>query len=121
MSKLTKEENIKMKMRTEEREEMAVAKENLWKRFQERKGEDQELEGGEGEAWERIRDCLVNDEEKGDWTEEEKDPGQINFRIKVNLKEGESFPNIEIDKDLDKFTEVGKEDLRPDCWCRSQY
>ena len=26
----------------------------------------------------------------------------------MNLKEGESFPNIENDKDLDKFTEVGK-------------
>ena len=47
LSKLTREENIKMKLRTEDRMKMAIAKENLWKRFQER---DQELEEGEGEA-----------------------------------------------------------------------
>ena len=70
---------------------MQLAKENLWKRFQERKEEDLELKGIEGEACERIRDCLVNDEEKGDWTEEEKNPRMINFRIKVNLKKGKSF------------------------------
>ena len=64
LSKLTKEENIKMKLRTEERIEMAIAKENLWKRFQEK---DQEFEEGEEEAWGRIRDCLANDEEMGGW------------------------------------------------------
>ena len=71
-SKLTKEENTKIKMRTKERLELAVAKENLWKRYQE-KDLDLEFIEGEEEAWEKVRDCINNDEENGCWRDKEKD------------------------------------------------
>ena len=40
LKRLSKEENTRMTRRTEERLEIAKAKENLWKKFQERKEDD---------------------------------------------------------------------------------
>ena len=66
MAKLTKEESSKLKLRTEERKELALIRKNLWKRFRE-VDEEIEMEEGEKLAWLRISNCLENDDEKGEW------------------------------------------------------
>ena len=67
INKLSKEENQKIKTRTEERLEVAKAKENLRKRFREG-NEDTEMEEEELKAWEAIKKSVVELEEKGgDW------------------------------------------------------
>ena len=62
---LNKEENGRMKQRTEERLEIARAKENYWK-----------LHRGEGErdeercnAWKKVKECITSLEEIGNWNE----------------------------------------------------
>ena len=52
---LSKEENKRLKMRTEERLEIAKAKENYWKRFRDIKEEDTEMEDRERQAWKNVR------------------------------------------------------------------
>ena len=42
-------------MRTEERLEIAKAKENYWKRFRDIKEEDTEMEDRERQAWKNVR------------------------------------------------------------------
>ena len=57
LKKLSKEENQRIKTRTEDRLEVARAKENLWKRFREE--EDKEMEEDEIKAWEKERNLGV--------------------------------------------------------------
>ena len=66
ISKLSKEENSRLKLRTEERLVLAKARENLWKRYRDgdRVGEE------EGEAWEVIRRGVAEiDKEEGGGSE----------------------------------------------------
>ena len=61
-NKLSKEENSRLRLRTEERVLLAKARENLWKRY---RGEDG-VGDDEGEAWEVIRRGVAEiDEEEG--------------------------------------------------------
>ena len=55
---------MRLKKRTEERLEIASAKENLWKKF---RNKDQELaeEGKDVEAWEGLRTSVMELEEGG--------------------------------------------------------
>ena len=62
LSRLSKEENMRMTMRTGERLEIAKAKENLWKKFREGKGE---MEREEQEAWGTLRSKILELEEEG--------------------------------------------------------
>ena len=52
---LSKEESRRLKMRTEERLEIAKAKENYWKKFRDIKEEDTEMEEEERRAWRNVR------------------------------------------------------------------
>ena len=62
VGKLSKDENSKLKMRTEERILLSKAKENLWKRYRGRAGHEE----GEEDAWDQIRRGLEElDEEEG--------------------------------------------------------
>ena len=58
-----------MKGRTEDRLEIARAKENFWKRFREKKEEDMEEE--EMKAWNPIKEGITTLEENGNWIKEE--------------------------------------------------
>ena len=61
IKKINKEENMRLKMRTEERLLISKAKENLWKRH--RGGREEEEE--EKKAWQMIEDCVKELEEDG--------------------------------------------------------
>ena len=52
---LSREEGRRMKMRTEERLEIAKAKENYWKEFREVKEEDTKMEEDERQAWRKVK------------------------------------------------------------------
>ena len=66
LKKLSKEENLRLKTRTEDRLEVARAKENLWKRFRGDK-EDREMVEDEIKAWESLREGIMELEEEGVW------------------------------------------------------
>ena len=52
---LSREEGRRMKTRTEERLEIAKAKENYWKEFREVREEDTEMEEDERQAWRNVK------------------------------------------------------------------
>jgi hypothetical protein len=54
MKRLSKEKNLRMTRRTDERLEIAKAKENLWRKFRERKEEDV-MEEEEEQAWKSLK------------------------------------------------------------------
>ena len=69
---------MRISTRTGERLELARAKENLWRKYQERnegeKGDtDEELE----DAWIRVGEGILSLEEKGDWIAPEKEIEKI--------------------------------------------
>ena len=66
LKKLSKEENQRLKTRTEERLEVARAKENLWKRFRGDE-EDREMVEDKIKAWESLREGIMELEEEGVW------------------------------------------------------
>ena len=69
IKKLSKEENAKLKMRTEERLEISRGKTNLWRKFgtgREWKGMKEE----ERETWEEVRRLTIELEEEGEWRAE---------------------------------------------------
>ena len=68
LAKLTKDENNKIKMRTEERKEMAVVMRNLWRKCREMGDAETNIDEEERLAWEKIHDYLENEDEKDDWT-----------------------------------------------------
>ena len=78
MKRLSKEENQRMTRRTEERLEIAKAKENLWRKFRERKETEEMMEEEEEEAWKSLRKGIMElEEEGGSWRESAKDPRMI--------------------------------------------
>ena len=67
LKRLSKEENKRMTMRTEERLEIAKAKENLWRKYR-GEGKTSEMGEEEEEAWETLRQKIEELEEKeGAW------------------------------------------------------
>ena len=64
--KLSKEENLRLKLRTEDRMMIARAKENLWKRFREKEGV-KEIEEEELNAWKDVQSMVIELEEEGSW------------------------------------------------------
>jgi hypothetical protein len=68
IKRISKEENMRLKKRTEESLEIASAKENLWRKFREK---DKELAPTreEAEAWEGLRASVKELEENGSWRE----------------------------------------------------
>ena len=82
LKKLSKEENQRIKIRTEERLEVARAKENLWKRFREDK-EDREMVEDEIQAWERLREGIMDLEEEGVGEGESQDCQEV-ARVRVS-------------------------------------
>jgi hypothetical protein len=83
LKRLSKEENMRMTMRTEERLEIAKAKENLWRKFREGQGE---MRREEEEAWETLREKIMELEEGGIWREPRKETSRIKIRLR-NAKE----------------------------------
>ena len=78
MKRLSKEENQRMTRRTEERLEIAKAKENLWRKFRERKETEEVMEEEEEEAWKSLRKGIMElEEEGGSWRESAKEPRMI--------------------------------------------
>ena len=59
--KISKEENMRLKGRTEERLEIATARGNLWKKYREGGGEMEEQEAG---VWEDLRMAVLGLEEE---------------------------------------------------------
>ena len=81
LAKLTKDENSKIRMRTEERKEMAVVMRNLWRKCREM-GDENDIDEEERLAWEKIHDCLENEDEKDTWTEIKTDPEHVKKLLK---------------------------------------
>ena len=70
LRRLSKEENTRIKLRTEERMDIAKGKTNLWRKFgQGREDQDQDdMEEDEYKAWEDVRSLvMVLEEEEGAW------------------------------------------------------
>jgi hypothetical protein len=65
MKRLSKEENMRMTRRTDERLEIAKAKENLWRKFRERKEEDV-MEEDEEQAWKSLKRGILEWSRKED-------------------------------------------------------
>ena len=86
IKKVSKEESSRLKMRTEERLEVARAKENLWRRYQDESRDDMDVE--EEEMWQRVLESILELEEKeGKWKEPRKEIEKIQKRMMY--KEGE--------------------------------
>jgi hypothetical protein len=66
IKRISKEENMRLKKRTEERLEIASAKGNLWKKIRE-KGQELAETGEDAEAWEGLRTSVMELEEDGSW------------------------------------------------------
>ena len=79
ISKLSKEENQRLKLRTEDRLTVAKAKENLWKRFRD-KDMMPEMQEDEVRAWEDIQRMIIELEEEGSWRNEDKNIKDIKIR-----------------------------------------
>ena len=62
---LNKEETGRMKQRTEERLEIARAKENYWKLHRSEGERDEER----CNAWKKVKECITSLEERGNWNE----------------------------------------------------
>ena len=69
IKKISKEENLRLKKRTEERLDVASAKTNLWRKFGDDRGS-QVIPEKELVAWEELRERVLELEEDGDWKEE---------------------------------------------------
>ena len=82
LSRLSKEENMRMTMRIGERLEIAKAKENLWKKFQGGRGE---MEKAEEEAWETLREMILELEEGGGWREGREETPKIKIVLKKSM------------------------------------
>ena len=54
LKRISKEENMRLRKRTEERLEIASAKENLWRRFRDKR-EELAPTGEKAEAWEGLQ------------------------------------------------------------------
>ena len=65
---ISKEENMRLRKRTEERLEIASAKENLWRRFRDKR-EELAPTGEKAEAWEGLKTSVMELEEEGRWRE----------------------------------------------------
>ena len=70
LQKLSKEENRRLKSRTEDRIEIAKAKENYWRKF--RQKNDNEMEEEEDDAWRNLEKGILMLEERGTWIQEER-------------------------------------------------
>ena len=66
VKRMSKEENMRFKMRTEERLEIAKAKTNFWRNHR-RQGQGEEIGEEEAIAWSNIREgIMILEEEDGD-------------------------------------------------------
>jgi hypothetical protein len=70
LKRLSKEENKRLKMRTEERIEIARAKENYWKKYRDQGDKDMKEE--EKEAWVHVEKGILMFEEDGSWINEDR-------------------------------------------------
>ena len=77
IKRLNKEENMRMTKRTEERLEIAKAKENLWRKH---RGQG-EMKTGEEDAWETLREKIMELEEVGAWREIGKEASLMKARL----------------------------------------
>jgi hypothetical protein len=93
---ISKDENLKIKKRTEERLDIAKAKENLWKRFRDRK-DDKEMEDEELKAWETLKKSVVELEEGGgEWKTAGRDIRNLILSEKLVIKaRREDTPEVE--------------------------
>ena len=79
ITNLSKEEHLRMRLRTEDRLTIAQAKENLWKRFRE-EDKKKEMEDEEIRAWEEVQRLVMELEEEGSWRDGEKPIREIEIR-----------------------------------------
>ena len=76
VKKMSKEENMRLKMRTEERLEIATAKTNFWRNHR-RQGQGEEIWEEEAVAWENIKVGILILEE-AEWIVKEDDMRLLN-------------------------------------------
>ena len=114
MGKISKEESLKLKMRTEERREMALIRENLWKRFRDEDEDLDEVEEEEKIAWERINNHLeIEQDHENDWTDYKIEPERIRLRLKMSMSK--TTDKAEVVKDDSEKAEVTKDEAdKPD-------
>ena len=95
LKRLSKEENKRMTLRTEERLEIAKAKENLWRQYRD-EGKRQEIGKEEEDSWETLKITLMElEEEDGGWKKEEK--SLCNLKLRPARKMGtdeEGLPGV---------------------------
>jgi hypothetical protein len=86
IKRISKEENMRLKKRTEERFEVASAKENLWRKFRD-KNKDLAPTGEEAEAWEGLRASVMELEENVIWRETGEEAAHLHqLRIRVRIE-----------------------------------
>lgn len=112
IGKLNKEENLRLKSRTEDRILLARGRENLWKKFRESKEDDTFMGEEEAKAWETVRSNILEleDGEDGDMEAIGEDKiRMMKFRKPVlNLKRGDV--NVQVMDDVE-VNEVRPTDL----------
>ena len=110
ISRLSKEENQRLKLRTEDRMMIARAKENLWKRFREKEGV-KEIEEEELNAWKDVQSMVIELEEEGSWRNPRTNIREIQIR-KGKLKV-EEIAKKEVAKKVDEGSkeEVTKKEV----------
>ena len=113
LKKLSKDENLKIKMRTEERLEISRGKTNLWRKFGLGR-EVKEMEEDEWEAWEAIRLAVLELEEEGEWRDSTMRAGDIIIRKPI-------LKTLRIHA-LESKEERPQEDMVEDCqgWIKEQ-
>ena len=88
-SRASKEENMRLKKRTEERLEISQAKANLWKKFREGPVN---LNEEEFKAWETVSRSVKELEEHGSWIDQEEAGEMRTLAVEFTLKE--SYLNL---------------------------
>jgi hypothetical protein len=87
MRKLSKEENKQIKMRTEERMDIARGKTNLWRKFG--LGRDQgKIKDDELETWGEVKRLVIELEEEGEWRDKEINIRELTLRQPKLLRVG---------------------------------
>ena len=108
LKKLTKEENSRLRMRTEERMDIARGKTNLWRKFGLGRV-NMDIKEEELEALEEIRRRVLElEEEDGERLEKEVDIKNINIRRPKLFKEGEEVKEQEAAASGLRGTEVAR-------------
>ena len=97
LKRISKEENKRLKRRTEERLEIASAKANLWRRFRDRNKE-LDMTEEEAEAWEGLRASVMELEEGGSWRETGEEAAQLH-QLVIRVRKERLVPGGQVQRE----------------------